>query len=73
MSLLSTCCDAPRWHGLESDICESCKEHADFYDDEDDEMNEEKPEDLAMSYAEANEEAIKKAGICQELLLIEKG
>jgi len=29
---LSTCCDAPRWLGLESDICEDCKEHADFYD-----------------------------------------
>ena len=36
---LSTCCDAPRWLGLESDICESCKEHADFYEEEDNEDN----------------------------------
>lgn len=28
---LSTCCDSPK---LFSDICQECKEHADFYDDE---------------------------------------
>lgn len=32
---LSTCCDAPRWQDLESGICASCKEHADFYEEED--------------------------------------
>ena len=30
---LSTCCDVERWLDLESDICSSCKEHADFIDD----------------------------------------
>ena len=30
---LSECCDAPRWLG-ETDICSDCKEHTDFYDDE---------------------------------------
>ena len=30
---LSTCCDSPGW--LETDLCNRCKEHADFYDDED--------------------------------------
>lgn len=34
MTELSNCCDAPRWMDLESDICSECKEHADFYDDE---------------------------------------
>jgi len=39
MAELSTCCDAPRWLDLESGLCESCKEHADFYDeDENDEL-----------------------------------
>ena len=27
---LSTCCSTPPW--LETDLCSSCKEHADFYD-----------------------------------------
>lgn len=31
---LSTCCDAERWNNLESDICSSCKEHADFIEEE---------------------------------------
>lgn len=31
---LSTCCDAPRW--LETDLCNACQEHADFYDEEED-------------------------------------
>lgn len=31
---LSTCCDAERWNNLESDICSSCKEHADFVENE---------------------------------------
>lgn len=34
---LSTCCDSPKW--INTDICQDCKEHADFYDDE--EMSEE--------------------------------
>ena len=37
MAELSTCCDSERW--LETDLCNACKEHADFYDeDEDDEL-----------------------------------
>jgi hypothetical protein len=33
MSDLSECCDAPRWFD-ESDICSDCKEHAEFYREE---------------------------------------
>lgn len=32
MTDLSTCCDAPPW--LETDLCSSCKEHTEFYDDD---------------------------------------
>ncbi len=32
---LSECCDAPRWGDFESDICQKCKEHAEFYDEDD--------------------------------------
>ena len=32
MSELSTCCDSARW--LETDLCNICKEHADFYDED---------------------------------------
>jgi len=35
---LSNCCDAPRWMDLESDICSDCKEHADFYDEGDESL-----------------------------------
>ncbi len=38
---LSTCCDAPRWLDLEEGICEACREHADFEDEEDDEESDE--------------------------------
>jgi|GEM_PF-5180842 len=31
MEELSNCCGAPRWLD-ETDICEDCKEHADFSD-----------------------------------------
>jgi len=32
--MLSNCCDAPKFMGCdESDICNACKEHAEFYDD----------------------------------------
>jgi len=30
---LSTCCDAERWLDLESGICSECREHADFYEE----------------------------------------
>ena len=33
MEELSDCCGAPRWFS-ETDICSDCKEHADFYSDE---------------------------------------
>jgi hypothetical protein len=37
---LSTCCDAPRWRDLESDICESCREHADFVEEDEEDEDE---------------------------------
>jgi len=33
---LSNCCDAPAWG--ETDLCSECKEHAEFYDDEEEEQ-----------------------------------
>jgi len=38
MMEVSTCCDAERWLNLESDICSSCKEHAEFIEEDDDEV-----------------------------------
>ncbi len=38
---VSTCCDAERWLNLESDICSSCKEHADFVEENDNEDEDE--------------------------------
>jgi hypothetical protein len=35
---LSTCCDSERW--LETDLCRQCKEHADFYDEDEQESAE---------------------------------
>ena len=32
MEELSNCCGFPRWG--ETDICSDCKEHADFYNEE---------------------------------------
>jgi hypothetical protein len=45
---LSTCCDSERW--LETDICNQCKEHADFYDENERESEEliDKLEDIYM-------------------------
>ena len=40
MSELSECCDAPAWGELETGICSACKEHCEFWDDEEDEENE---------------------------------
>jgi len=31
---LSTCCGAEKYYNSESDICPSCKEHADFVDED---------------------------------------
>ena len=33
MSIVSDCCGAPEWID-ETGICNSCREHADFYDEE---------------------------------------
>ena len=40
--MLSECCDAPPWGDIEeTGICGFCKEHCEFYDeDEEEEMNE---------------------------------
>ena len=35
MSLISNCCGYPAWN--ETDLCGYCKEHADFYDEEEEE------------------------------------
>ena len=34
--MLSWCCDAPEWLD-ETCICSACKEHCDFYDEDEDE------------------------------------
>ena len=36
MSLVSDCCGASEWMD-ETGLCGDCKEHSEFYDDEDDE------------------------------------